>query len=345
MCLATPVRSTLWTVYLVAVVSGAALAARGLSPALAETPRLAAAGALAFGCFGAAVAWLLSRISYFRRPPAAARWLAFLWGALAATGYAMLANTAIRDHLAARGDPEGWLLFAPFTEEPLKDLGIVIVLLLAAPRVRTALDGLVVGSFVGLGFEVVENIAQSVNTAIAEYPAGQRDNLGSLATDVIHEIVRRSWTGHIVITGVAGFGIAYLMTARDRSPVQRWGVAVALVATGLAGHLLWNSHRFGVFYVIGQFAILALFLWLIRVGRDLQAGVYLPYLTATGTEAESIRSAGSRRAARAAAGRIGSAARRGEKARQRALADLAVARADGGPEATLPAAHRSTKVQ
>lgn len=253
--------------YLVAVAGGAAVIAGGLVSALSETPRLAAASVLAFGCFGLAVTWLLNWISRSRRPPATTRLLAVLWGATAAAGLAVLANTAIRDHFADRGQAERWLLFAPFTEEPLKNLGIVVVLLLAGSRVRSALDGLVVGSFVGLGFEVVENILQSVNNAIAEFPPGQRDNLGSLATDVIHEVLRRSWTGHIVITGIAGFGIAYLITARDRSPARRWAVAGALVGTAFAAHLLWNSHRFGVFYVIGQFAVLALFLWLIRVGR------------------------------------------------------------------------------
>ena len=188
-----------------------------LAPAVAETPTVTAVGVLAFGVFGTVVAWLLSRINYFRRPAPRTAALAVLWGGFAAIGYALLANTAIYGHFAAQGRAGAWPLFAPLTEDPAKDIGIVVVLLLAATRPRTALDGLVAGSFVGLGFEVVESLTRAINNAIALHPEGQRDNLASLATDVIHEVVRNSWTGHIVLTGIAGFGIGYLMTARDRS--------------------------------------------------------------------------------------------------------------------------------
>ena len=76
----------------------------------------------------------------------------------------------------------------------------------------------------------------------------------------------------IVLTGIAGFGIGYAMTFRQRPVTQRWTVAAALVLLALAGHVLWNSHSFGVFYVLGQFGILAVYLWLIRIGRAWEAG-------------------------------------------------------------------------
>lgn len=268
----------LWGVYVGAVVSGAVILVMRFAPSIAETPTLTAVGVVAFGVFGAFCAWLLSRINYFRTPAPGTAALAVLWGGFAAIGYALLANTAIHDYLAAQGRAGSWSLFAPLTEDPAKDIGIVIVLLLAGTRPRSALDGLVAGSFVGLGFEVVESLARAINNAISLHPEGRRDNLGSLATDVIHEVTRNSWTGHIVLTGIAGFGIGYLLTARNRSAAIRWAVAVALILLAAAGHLLWNSHRFGVFYVLGQFGLLAFFLWLIRVGRRLEAAIYLPYL-------------------------------------------------------------------
>lgn len=328
----------LWAVYIGSVISGVAIVVTALRPALHETPTLAAASVAVFGAFGAAVTWLLNKVPYFCAPPRSIRALAFVWGAFAAAGFALLANSAIRDHLAAAGDAGSWSLFAPLTEEPAKGAGIVIVLLLAGGRTRTALDGLVVGSFVGLGFEVVENIVQSINNAIASYPVGQRDNLGSLATDAIHEVLRRSWTGHIVITGIAGFGIGYAMTARDRSPAHRWTVAVSLVSLAFAGHLLWNSHRFGVFYVIGQFGLLAFYLWLIRVGRAEEARVYLPHLADGATplidpaELDSMRSARARKAARKAATASGAASPGHVRKRQRAIADVAAALGNGETE-------------
>lgn len=257
----------LWVFYALAVVSGASILTASVITSVAQAPTLAAASVVVFAAFGAVCTWLLNKIDRFAPLGRDTRLLAALWGAAAAIGYALLANRAIYDRLAARGDADDWSLFAPFTEEPLKDLGIVVVLLLSAKRARSALDGLVAGSFVGLGFEFVENVVQSLNNAITSSPPGHPSQWVSLVTDVIHEVVRRSWTGHIVITGIAGFGIAYAMTAVHRSAMRRVAVAAALVLLGAAGHLLWNSHRFGVFYVLGQFGLLAVYLWLVRVGR------------------------------------------------------------------------------
>ena len=300
----------LWMVYVAGVLSGAVILLVAFGPSAAEVPTLTGAAVLGFGLFGAVCSWLLSRISRFRTLPVLTRWLALCWGAFAAIGYPLLANRAIRDHFAARGDAESWSLLTPFTEEPAKLLGIIVVLLLAATRPRSALDGLVTGSFVGLGFEVVENVARSINNAITSYPPGQRDNLGSLAVDLLHEVVRGSWSGHIVITGIAGFGVGYAMTARERSAVRRWAVAVSLVALAVAGHLLWNSHRFGAFYVLGQVALFVFFLWLIRVGRRREAEIYLPYLRYV---MPSVIDAGNRRS----------------RTRRRATAELAAAISTG----------------
>lgn len=269
---APELREPLWPLrvfYAAAVLSGAAILTASLAPTVVQAPALAVASVALFTAFGALCAWLLNKIHRFGHD---VRVLAVLWGAAAAVGFALVANRAIYNHLTARGDAAGWALFAPFTEEPLKDLGIVVVLLLAAARPRTALDGLVTGSFVGLGFEVVENVVQSLSNAVTSSPPGHPSQWASLVTDVIHEVVRRSWTGHIVITGIAGFGIAYAMTAVHRPVMRRAVVASALMGLAVAGHLLWNSHRFGVFYVLAQFGILVLYLWLIRVGRRQEAG-------------------------------------------------------------------------
>lgn len=268
----------LWAVYLLGVISGLAILAGSVGPTIAATPALAAASTVLFGSFGALCAWLVTKIPYFWPLSRETAVLAVPWGAVVAVGYALLANLAIYEHLADRADGPAWSSFAPFTEEPVKDLGIVMVLLLAASRPRTALDGLMAGSFVGLGFEVVENIVQSLNNAIASAPAGHPAQWQSLATDVIHEVLRRSWTGHIIISGIAGFGIGYAMTARHRPALHRWALASALVVLAFAGHLLWNSHRFGIFYVLGQFGLLGFFLWLIKLGRRQETRLYSPYL-------------------------------------------------------------------
>ncbi len=318
----------LWAVYIVAVLTGAVILVASMAAAIAQLPVLAGASVVLFAVFGVACAWLLAKVPYFWPVSRETRSLALLWGATAATGYALPANLAIYEHLAERPDGPAWSLFAPFTEEPIKDLGIVVVLLLAATRPRGPLDGLVVGSFVGLGFEVVENVVQSVTNAITSAPPGHPGQWASLATDVVHEVLRRSWTGHIVITGIAGFGIGYAMTARRRPMPHRVGVAASLVLLAFAGHLLWNSHRFGLFYVLGQFGILAVYLWLVRAGRQQEARLYLPYLSYVEPSlldpalAQSLQSGAARRAYRKASGT-------GAGQRQRAAARLAAAIGNG----------------
>ena len=332
----------LWATHAIAVASGAVFLVVALAPAVGEAPTVAVAGVAAFGLFGALCAWLLGNINYFRKPGPRTRLMALLWGGFAATGYALLANTAVHGHLAASGSADGWSLFAPLVEEPAKNIGIVVVLLLAGIQPRTALDGLVAGAFVGLGFEIVESVARSLNNAVASYPPGQRDNLGSLTVDVTHEVLRNSWTGHIVLTGIAGFGIGYFMTATGRSLQRRWAVAAALILLAFAGHLLWNSHRFGLLYVVGQFGLLFFFLWLIRVGRGLEGAVYAPYLRyapglAHAAEIDAMTSDATRRAFRRTRS-AGDSTLDGRR-RRRALADLAAAIANGDAQR----AHRSAE--
>jgi RsiW-degrading membrane proteinase PrsW (M82 family) len=314
----------LWAVFISSVFSGLVILAGSVWTSVPQIPALAAASVALFGAFGAVCAWLLNKIPYYWPVARNTTLLALLWGAGAAAGYALLANTAIYRYFADRGDTAAWSMFSPFTEEPMKALGIVVVLLLAATRPRTALDGLVAGSFVGLGFETVENVVQSINNALASPP----DQWGSLTTDVIHEVLRRSWTGHIVITGIAGFGIAYAMTAQHRSTVRRWAVGVALVLLALAAHLLWNSHRFGVFYVLGQFGTLAFFIWLIRVGRAQEARLYSPYLSCAAPALMQTPPGGSSRKQRRARARLAGAIGNGDVGRAHAAADaLAMATA------------------
>jgi RsiW-degrading membrane proteinase PrsW (M82 family) len=304
-------------VYVASVVTGLTILAGSVGGSIAQTPAVAAASAALFGAFGAVCAWLLNKIHYFWPMRRSTKVLAVLWGAGAAIGFGLLGNMAIYEYLAEREDGPAWSVFAAFTEEPMKDLGIVVVLLLAATRPRTALDGLVVGSFVGLGFEMVENVVQSLNNALASGP----DQWGSLALDVFHEVVRRSWTGHIVITGIAGFGIAYAMTARHRATVHRWAVGVALVLVGLTAHLLWNSHRFGVFYVLGQFGTLAFYLWLIRVGRAQEARLYSPYLSYAAPALVQTPAGGMTRRHRRSRARLAGAIGNGDVGRAHAAAD------------------------
>src|ERR687891_94535 len=88
---------------------------------------------------------------------------AILWGAVAATTLAVLANLGWGAVIAQSLDPEvaaRWVpaLTAPWTEEILKAAGVVLIYLIARGEIDDIMDGFVYGAMVGLGFAVVENV-------------------------------------------------------------------------------------------------------------------------------------------------------------------------------------------
>ena len=66
-------------------------------------------------------------------------------------------------------------LTAPFVEETSKGAIFVLLLGLAPVVIRTASDGLMVGAYVGLGFQILEDILYAQNSAFAEFGAHQSD--------------------------------------------------------------------------------------------------------------------------------------------------------------------------
>ncbi|MCC7076972.1 MAG: PrsW family intramembrane metalloprotease [Acidimicrobiia bacterium] len=169
---------------------------------------------------------------------------AFAWGALVATSVAMVANTATQSLMTKLAGPEfthAWwpALSGPTTEETVKALGIVVVVLIARRQVTTVLDGLVYGLFVGLGFQVAENI---VYTADRLPLAAFGGSPGRVVLDmfILRGLALGLWS-HAVYTGFVGFGIAFALIRVDRS---RWVRAAVLLGSCTAAwglHFLWNT--------------------------------------------------------------------------------------------------------
>jgi RsiW-degrading membrane proteinase PrsW (M82 family) len=175
------------------------------------------------------------------------RWLfavAFLWGAVIATGLALPLNNAIlravegwlggRPDVAAYLGPEAALMIGapiagPLVEETTKGLGVLALFLLLRAEFDNARDGLVYGALVGAGFNCLE-APLYVAQGFAEYgfapwglQFGGRFALFGLA-------------GHALYTGVFG---ALLGIARQTR--RRW---LALLAP-LGGLLLAiGAHAF-----------------------------------------------------------------------------------------------------
>ncbi len=292
--------------------------------------------------------WLITRFDFFEREPVAVIAMGLAWGGVIATSMAVAANQAVFSLLtSAFGEAftQRWgaALAAPTTEESLKAIGILAVLLLAQRRIRSATDGFVVGAMVGLGFQVVENFVYTGNLLLA---TGVEDKPLTAVLNVF--IVRGIGSGlwsHAAYSGVAGLGIGYAFTRPDRTPVRRLFIVAAALGMAWFMHFLWNlpvlldsAAAAGV--VAKALIILAMLLVVVMRNQGRESYIYTDYLESvhdpaviTLGEIEDLRTYRTREAAARTAARSG-----GEKAAdavralQRAQADLSVALATGDLE-------------
>ena len=136
-----------------------------------------------FAIYAALFWWFTQRIDHYGKLPAKLMVVAFLWGGFAATfTMAANANTAILA-LYAKGFGQSWALSwgaglaAPLTEETAKGSGLLLLIALAPRLVRTAFDGFILGAFIGLGFQIIEDIVYAMTSAGSQFGA---DWLGKL---------------------------------------------------------------------------------------------------------------------------------------------------------------------
>jgi len=292
-------------------------------------------------------------LDFMEREPPLLMATALAWGGIVATATAALAGRAGHDLLAKQVSPGfaadwGAALVAPAVEEPLKLLGVIVIGLIARHHVNSVMDGIVYGALVGLGFQVVEDIA---------FALGQVDNsgLGDQVQPVIAVFLLRGFLGglwsHTVFSAIAGGGVGYALIRRERETPHRYAVLV-LAGLGAAGlHFLWNTPVFADGFGAGVAGVLAvlvlkgvpallLVLALVRAAGHREADYYVRELAAYGdpelaTEAElaALRSMWRRSAARRlAADRRGGAAGRAVGRLQRAQAQVAVELSRGGDQ-------------
>ena len=193
------------------------------------------------GLFCAAFLAFLHHADRWERTPAALALAAFIGGGLAATFAIAIVGNAALSSLYTKAFGQAWAvdwqagLTAPFVEETAKGAIFVLLLGLAPVVIRTAADGLIVGAYVGLGFQILEDILYAQNSAYAAFGAHQADAVLSL-------FVLRAITGipsHALYTALFGAGVIYALgtTAQPR----RLGRGIALMLSAVVIHGLWDS--------------------------------------------------------------------------------------------------------
>ncbi|MGZ5213789.1 MAG: PrsW family intramembrane metalloprotease [Actinomycetota bacterium] len=191
------------------------------------------------------VLFLVYVLDLYEREPLSLVIGALLWGAVAATTLSGSANDGWGLVVARVGGPEfaaRWTaaLTAPFVEEILKGLGVVLIYLIAPDEFDDMMDGFVYGAVCGLGFAVVEDVFYFMGVF-----GGQPNGV---LRGFFVRVVASGLYSHVLYTGLVGMGIGYLVSRRHRRPLKRrLTVVVGLSAAAILGHFLWNSPLLDLF--------------------------------------------------------------------------------------------------
>lgn len=182
-------------------------------------------------------AWLIPMLDRANPRPWPLRLAAVGWGGLIGVGMAVLGNASMTSldykfspSFAARWNPG---VAIPPSEEAAKLLGVVVVLLMFRRYFHRPMDGLICGMLVGFGYEAAEAM---LYTGLA----GAEEGLGKGIAIGLFRIVG-TVAGHTAFTGVAGLGVGYFATRRDRPLWIRLAVAALLFLAAYGLHFLANS--------------------------------------------------------------------------------------------------------
>lgn len=262
------------------------------------------------------------------------------------------ANESLRTLMQKRLDDafvRDWYsaLVGPWTEEPVKALGLVIIVGLAARQITTVVDGLVYGALIGLGFQVAENIVGTIDDVL-DISAGR----GAMVVDywLWRGLGQGLWS-HAVYTAIVGAAVAYAVNS-SASRGRRAAVCGLGLVAACALHFLWNAPWWNpdhaqpvaaaVIYLVKGLPALALVVVLAVVARAREVEWFAPALEGqpevTPEETAALRTWHGRRSARvearAGGGRHGHrAARRLQTAQVRLAVALAMDRAETDVEA------------
>jgi protease PrsW len=199
------------------------------------------ASVITSGIFAVAFVAFLRHADRFERTPAGLAAAAFLAGGFGAAFLISLPGNAAMMSLYAKlfGQPFAldWqaALTAPFVEETAKDAAFPLVMGLAPVVVRTAYDGLIVGAYTGLGFQVLEDVLYGQNAAARHFGADQVESvLGTFALRAVTGVV-----SHALSHALFAAGLIYLIGTVAQP--RRIGRGIALVLAAMIVHGVWDG--------------------------------------------------------------------------------------------------------
>jgi RsiW-degrading membrane proteinase PrsW (M82 family) len=339
-----PHNACFW-VYLAILVAGSWYVVGTVADTASVFAQAYVASVLSTGLFALVFLYFLHRFDRFERTPGKLALAAFLIGGLGAPWAMALSGNAALSSLYSKLFGQSWAtdwqagLSAPFVEESAKGAAFLLVWGLALRVIRTVYDGLIVGAYVGLGFQILEDMLYGQNAAIEHFGADQ-------APSVLHTFVMRSLTGiasHALYTALFAAGLIYLVGTAAQP--RRVGRGIALMLAAIVIHGVWDATSaltdgavlvaLLLMVALTVASVVILFIAL-RWARDREHGwmrdILAPEVTnGTLTEAELDAAAGRRRDRKAAVKRRPEGmGRRREKHVLRAAGDLAEDLAEAG---------------
>ncbi len=206
-------------------------------------PATVLAGLLLWSLYTVPFLLLFRLLDLFEEHPPLAYLMAFAWGGLGAVCLAAPSNVAILGLAAKLGSPTfaaewGAALAGPTSEEFLKLIGVVLIMQIARNQFQTPHSVLILGALSGLGFQVVENLGYTVNSAVHFATDSQ------LAPVALNFVMRGLFNGlwsHAAYTTVAAFGVVCFMFRRDLSLTRRCLLALMYFVLAWGLHFVWNS--------------------------------------------------------------------------------------------------------
>jgi RsiW-degrading membrane proteinase PrsW (M82 family) len=214
-------------------------------------------GVLAFALYTIPWLILLGYHNRYTRQPGGLLLTAFVWGAVAATFWiALPANGALLS-LYGKAFGQAWVndwgagLTAPINEEIGKGLGIILLLGLARRLVRSPFDGLIIGAYIGLGFQISEDVLYAFNNTAMNFGA---DQAGS-AWNIVLVRSTSGLFGHVLFSAVFCSGIMWLIGRGERTHRLR---GLLLMLAAMLAHGCWDDLTALGYSLAGDFGLLLL---------------------------------------------------------------------------------------
>lgn len=243
-------------------------------------------GVLAFAVYTIPWLVLLGYHNRYTRLPGTLLLAAFVWGATAATFWIALPANGAFLSLYGKAFGQAWVndwgagLTAPINEEIGKGLALILLIGLAPKLVRGPFDGLLIGAYAGLGFQVIEDVLYAYNSTAGNFGA---DQVGS-AWNIFLVRSLTGLVGHVLFSAVFCSGLMWLL-GRGQSRHRLRGLLLVLAA--MLAHGLWDDLSAVGYLIAGGFGVILLMVLVLPIADLLLLG--LAFRLAVPQEQEWLR--------------------------------------------------------